>query len=204
MLPFAFDAYRHEYVSTSDGVILPHVTGMLQETGWIDDRWFTEQSCERGSVVHRLTADYDLGIIPHPQAVTSKYKGWLLGHAKACAIMRPSWEHIEEPMVSERHRYGCRPDRGGLLYGARAVMEVKSGVVPSPARPVGSLAAPDANCHQIQTALQAIVLAEEWRIPAEAIARFTLYLSDRGKFKLEQYEDGRDFHEARRIIRTCC
>lgn len=201
---FAFDANRHEYVDTDAGEVLPHITGMLEACGWIDDRWYTEEGCTRGQVVHRLTTDYDLGAIERPGEVVAKYKGYLLAHVAAMKIIRAEWRHVEEPLVSRAHRFGGRPDRVGLVYAAQAVCEIKSGAIPAPARPAGSRADPSANSHQIQTALQAILVSDELRLPAEAIQRHALYLKDNGRFRLIPHNDLRDFDEARRVIARCC
>jgi hypothetical protein len=189
-MALAFDANRHEYIDLTLGEIVPHITGMLEETGWIDARWYTEDSSERGRAVHQLTADYDLGAIEDPRTVTSKYKGWLLAHVKVMAMIRPTWRHVEEPLVSRLHHYGGRPDRAGLVYAAESVLEVKSGA--------------REKSHRIQTALQAILVGEEIGIPPEFITRYGLYLSGHGKAQLEQFVERRDFDEAYRIIRTCC
>lgn len=187
---FAFDANRHEYVDLDLGEIVPHITGMLEQAGWVDARWYTEESSERGRVVHQLTADFDLGVIEDAQALVSKYKGWLLSHVRAMHVIRPEWRHVEEPLFSKRYHFGGRPDRSGLAYGEEAVLEIKSGA--------------HEKSHGIQLALQAILVGEEGPVPAEHLTRYGLYLSDRGKFKLEQFIDRRDFDEARRIITLCC
>jgi len=189
-MPFAFNANTHDYFDLELRERIPHITGMLEETGWIDARWYTEESSERGRIVHRLSADYDLGAIADPKLVTSKYKGWLLAHVKAMAILRPTWTHVEEPLISRRHHYGGRPDRVGLTYAAQAVAEIKSGAFEK--------------AHGVQTALQAILVEEDVGVPADYIVRYGLYLSATGHFKLEQFVDRRDLDEARRIIRRCC
>ena len=190
MASFAFDARRHEYVDEDAGEVLPHITGMLERSGWVDDRWFTEESCERGSIVHRLSADYDLGAIENVESVTSQYKPWLLAHVKGIGLVRPEWTHVEIPLVSAVYRYGGRPDRCGLMYGAVAVAEIKSG-------PIGK-------AHAIQTALQAILLAPEVGLPAEAIHRYGWYVTGRGKFRLEQFVARADFDAAYTVIRQTC
>lgn len=189
---FRFDANQHEYLDLDAGEVLPHTTGMLEQCGWCDDRWYTEQSCERGSAVHRLTADYDLEALD-PATCVSRYRGYLMGHVQASAILQPTWTHVEVPLVSSRFRYGSRPDRVGsalLWSGATGILEIKSGAV-EPA-------------HAIQTALQAILLEEWIHLPAEHILRYALYLKPEGKYQLFAHDNRRDFDEARRIIRRCC
>lgn len=188
---FRFDSNEHVYLNPDTGQEYPHITGMLVEAGYVNPRWFTEESRERGSAVHRMTADYDLGALePTDEVVAnSAYKGWLLAHVKAVQMIRPTFEHIEEPRVS-RYGFGGRPDRDGLVYGAVSVVEIKSG---------GYEAA-----HPIQMALQAILVGEERNLPPEGIQRYCLYLKKNGKSKLEHFIAGRDFDEAYRLIRRFC
>ena len=128
-----------------------------------------------------------LGSIEKPREVISKYKGYLDAHVALMKIMRPRWDHIEEPLVSSQYRFGGRPDRVGLCYGAVCIFEVKTGVRD--------------RVHGIQTALQAILAAEESGMPHAAIPRYVEYLKPTGKFALEAQTDLRDFDEAFRIIR---
>lgn len=188
IVPFRFNATDHEYLDPETGVLYPHITGMLNDTGWVDDEWFTEESSERGVAVHRLTADYDLKSLD-VATCTSKYRGYLLGHVKAVGIARPTWLAVEEPLVHSTLRFGGRPDRDCIAYNLRAAWEEKSGQA--------------ARGHQIQTALQAILIADEARMPATAIARFCCYVKAGGKFKLEEHTDRRDFDEAYRVIHEC-
>jgi hypothetical protein len=188
-LPFRFDAIDHLYLDLHTEQEIPHITGMLQRTGWVDDLWMTEDGRERGQQVHRLTADYDLGAL-EPSTCVSRYRPYLLGHVKAMSIIRPTWHHVEEPLVSTRYRFGGRPDRVGVLYGGAGVLEVKSGAF--------------SRANQIQTALQAILVSDELGIPPELLLRFSLYLTQAGKFKLDANDDRRDFDEAYRIIKRCC
>lgn len=189
-MQFAFDANRHEYIDLERREVVPHITGMLEETGWVDTRWYTEEGSDRGHAVHQLTADFDLGAIADITALQSPYKSYLLGHVVAMSIIRPTWRYVEQPFVSRAHRYAGRPDRAGAIYRAEGVLEIKSG---APAR-----------ADRIQTALQAILVAEELQLPPASLVRFGLYLNERGRFKLEQFVDRRDFDIAYRIIQQCC
>jgi hypothetical protein len=188
-LPFRFDALNHEYLSVDTGEVFPHITGMLEQTGWIDDRWYTEESSDRGTAVHKLTADYDLGAL-HVESCQSKHRGYLLAHVKAVSIAKPKMLAVEEPLVHPVFRFGGRPDRDCIAYALRSTWEIKSG-------------APE-RAHQVQTALQAILIGHVANLPPESIGRFCEYVGDKGKFKVERFVDRRDFDEARRVIRTCC
>jgi hypothetical protein len=193
-LPFAFDPIEHEYIDTASGDVLPHITGMLNVTGHMDDRWFTEESSARGTRVHDLTAKYDLGAleldevsIDHPGYAERAY---LLAHAEVMRMTPHDYVEIEVARVHPRYRYGGRPDRFGTVRGLTAILEIKSGDY--------------AKGHQIQTALQAILVATDANLYADMIARFCLYLRPNGKGTLEQHKDRSDFDRAYEVIKRCC
>ena len=150
-----FDALDHRYYLGHEEI--PHITGMLTDTGWIDDAWYTEESRERGQLVHDLSAKYDLGAIPDPSAVecAPKYKGYFLGYVKAMRAIKPTWRYVEQALFNLTDRWGGRPDRVGKLWGAWAVVEIKTGVA--------------AKATPIQLALQAILAAPDLKPPPERI-----------------------------------
>jgi hypothetical protein len=188
VLAFRFDARNHDYINIDSGETFPHITGMLQQTGWIDDTWFTEESSDRGTAVHRLTADYDLNALDVASCV-SPFRAYLLSHVKVVSIMQPDWIAVEEPLVHPHFRFGGRPDRDCFVRHARATWEVKSG---EPER-----------SHQIQTALQAILLSTEAQLPPQSIVRYCCYVKPKGMAKLVEHINKRDFDEAYRVIREC-
>lgn len=188
--PFRFDADVHEYTDLSTGEVRPHITGMLARTGWVDDVWFTQEGSERGTVVHQLTATDDMQALDLTR-VASTYKPWLLAYRATMRALRPSWHFIEVPLLHPHYRYGGRPDRYGVAHDLRTVLEIKSG---APRR-----------ADQIQTALQAILLADTiGGVAGPAYQRLALYLKPTGKFKLERHTERADFDEARRIIKVTC
>lgn len=184
--PVRFEAASHTYYLA--GAQVPHITGLLLRSGWVDDRWFTEESAERGTQIHRLTADYDLGALELESCV-SRYRPYLLSHVAAVQVMRPELLAVEEPTirVGPGWRFGGRPDREGRFWGLLGVLEGKSG---GPSR-----------AHQIQTALQAILVAPKYGVKPEALARFCLYWKASGRFTLEEHTARADFLEASRILR---
>jgi hypothetical protein len=187
---FRFDAIDHVYIALDTGEQLPHITGMLERTGWIDTTWFSEEGSDRGTCVHELTKHYDLGSLDARTCV-SPFRNYLIAYVAATGIVRPQWEAIEEPLVHWGYRFAGRPDRTGTAYGCRTQAEIKSG---NPSK-----------ADAIQTALQAILSAgARGGLPAEHYERLAFYLRPSGRFKVERFHDRRDFDEARRIIRECC
>lgn len=185
---FRFDPQQHEYYDLS-GRYLPHITGMLKLGGWIDDEWFTEESSIRGTAVHDLTSEYDMGALD-PDACISAYRSYLLAHVEAMQRLRPDWIAIEEATVHPAFRFGGRPDRIGRALNRMTVLEIKTG---GKSRAVG-----------IQLALQAILAPHWYPLPPDHWVRLGLFLRPCGSFSLDAYEDRRDFDEAYRLIKTYC
>lgn len=179
----------HTYFDVGRGRVVPNITDMLEQTGWVNPRFYTVGSAERGEAVHRLLADYDLGLLDVASCV-SAYRAYLLSYINVAHIVRPTWRHIEEPFLHEELGFAGRPDRVGDLFGAVAVVDIKSGA--------------RERSHPIQTALQAILVAPVVQVPARAIPRFGWYVKANGLSRLVQFIDRHDFDEADRVIRTCC
>lgn len=193
-IKFRFDARAHDYIALDTGEMLPHITGMLDATGHVDDLWMTEESSERGTCVHALTASYDLGALD-VDSLVSVHRGYLLAHVKAMKVLRPEILKVEVPLVHPVYRFGGRPDRIVRLFGLRGTLEIKT-AVPS-------------KSHRFQTALQAILDAAEVGVRPEDLGRWVLYLKADGKYQLvdhnkDLFDKGRDFNEARKIIRETC
>jgi len=185
MLAFRFDPTAHAY--TTDAGRVPSITQMLKAAGLIDDTWFTQEACDRGTAVHDLTAAYDLGALD-VESCTSPFRDYLLQHVTLTNLVKPEWQHIEVPFVHEQLRFGGRPDRVGRVFGSQSVVEVKSG--------------PPDDWHAVQLALQAILVAPELSLPPELIQRFGFYITPE-RFRVEHYKDKRDFDRARKVIREC-
>lgn len=186
---FRFDSGRHEYVRLDTGELVPHITGLLKEAGLVDDTWFTEESSERGTAVHRLASDYDLGILDLSSCQTA-YRGYLMAHVACVKALNPEWLHIEEPVLHSAYKFAGRPDRVATIFGARAILELKTGQSDS--------------VHRIQTALQAILDSERAGIPAEHLVRYCAHYKPSGKFTVHQHVDRRDLDIAYGIIRRFC
>ena len=187
MNTFHFDPENHEYFI--DGEKVPSITQMLDYAGWINDEFYTKESSERGTLVHKLSADFDLGAISDPRTVENIWKGYFLAHVDAMKKMQPEVLAVEQALGHPTLRYGGRPDRVWKLWGAITVTDIKTGVV--------------ADWHGIQTALQALLIAPHYHLPPESIQRYGLYLRDNGKWKFIEHKNRHDFGEAHEVIRTC-
>ena len=185
---FAYLADTHDYRDLATGVSYPSITQMLETCGHLDTRWYTPEAAARGSAIHARAEALDRGQDdPGDEIAIAPY---ITAYRRATGILRPVWAYIEVPFVHPEWRFGGTPDRVGQIAGAQAVLDLKAG---------GAEA-----WHALQTALQAILVAPELRLPAETLVRYALYLTTRGTFRLSRHRDATDFDEARRIIRRCC
>ncbi len=189
---FRFDAQAHEYVELASGLVLPHITGMLEQCGYSDPRYYTIESRERGHAVHSMTAALDLGGIEASDVplTRSAYKGYLQAYQRCRDVVGFEIEKVEEPMVHSRFRFGGRPDRVIRLDGRRGVLEIKSGQ-----REKG---------HAIQTWLQAMLESDECGIPPEHLARWVVYLKNSGKFEWDEFDKPGDRYKAMEVVAECC
>lgn len=207
-VPFTYDATRHSYAI--DGRPVPSVTQLLKLGGLVDDSFYTEESRRRGSWVHEVCANYDLGVDVVSQIAESKWKGYVLAYLAACARLQPSWEAIEEAEVHPSLRFGGRPDRLGQVLGRPTVCELKTGPKVRPVRREqdsdGETYFVNIGCepHRIQTALQAWLVA--WRLgvkPAD-LQRLVIYLQLSGKYVVDVHSDARDLDVAADLIARFC
>lgn len=184
---FRYEEATHAYFF--EGAQIPSITQMLQKTGWIDDRWYTEEASERGTAVHRYTALHDMGALDLTD-VPRQYRGWVLAYVEMMNRLQARWEQIELPAVHPTIRFGGTPDRVGEISLVRTVGEIKTGGV-EPA-------------HGIQTALQTILVAHQTNLPATAWQRLAFYVKQNSRFSVERHKDKRDYDEAHRVLRVCC
>lgn len=188
--PFRYDDSNHEYLDPASGEVYPHITGLLERAGWVDDRWYTEESSVRGTAIHKATARIDLEDIlglDDSFVASAEIRGWLLAYLEAKRKTQPAYSSIEQPRVHPTWKFAGRIDRGGVVFGRRGIVEIKSGL--------------KEKSHQIQTALQAILIAPWFgALPAVHVARWCLYLKPNGKLRFLPHEDRKDFDEANRIL----
>ena len=189
---FRFDEARHEY--ELDGVRLPSITQLISLGGLVNgEAYFTEASRNRGTAIHAMTANFDLGVDLGEQLQSSPLRGYVLAYMAAVDALKPTWECIEEADYSARYRFAGRTDRIGMVFGKRTVCEIKSAV--------------KAAHHSVQTSLQSILAAENRRMPnvsAEKWQRLTIYLKPTGKYSIDRHEDRRDFDVAQTLISRFC
>lgn len=187
---FRFDDANGEHAYYLDDVRIPSITQLIERAGLLKGQdYYTEASRERGQEVHRLCADFDLGVLDVAR-LDSPFRGYVLAYEAACKALRPSWDAIEVADVHPGFRFAGRTDRLGTVLKRRTVGEIKS--------------AAKTSHHAVQTALQAVLASARWPLPAEAWQRLTIYVKPSGKFTVEQHTDRRDLDVAMRLIKEFC
>ena len=164
-----FKAETHQYFY--QGVELPSVTGILKDMGLIDTQWFTDSSRTRGSYVHtaiRYHIENTLDLSTIDPALMPYYDAFL----KFEADSNFKTEEAERPFVSETYRFAGTPDIIGCLNGHNAIVDIKTGA-PQP-----------------WTALQ--LAGYEILAKHPSMERFSLQLTDDGKYKLTHHKDRSD------------
>jgi hypothetical protein len=106
---------------------LPRVTDILKSSGLINGDFFTEESRDRGTYIHRATVIDEQGDLDEDFEPTRRYMGHILGWRKFLAEHKCSWSHVEERMEHATFRYCGTPDRAGRVDGVDSVVDIKSG-----------------------------------------------------------------------------
>jgi hypothetical protein len=184
---FRFDAKSHTY--TVGGKRVLSITQLLTVSGEVNEEFFTDEGSARGTAVHKLTANFDMGAIDLATG-GGVYRPYLLAYADALALIPHRWTAIEEPFVHRGYRFAGTPDRVGIVRGAASVFEIKSGGF--------------SKSHQVQTALQAILVSDRLQLPPEMIQRYVLYVTPKGRGKVEINDKASDFSKARSILQRFC
>lgn len=165
-----FDPDTHTY--STHGVKYPSVTQVISAAGlYGDTSHFTEYSRDRGSYVHKaieLSISDELDTDSLDPVIQPYLDAWLRFVSEAGYVS----EVCEKVMASEVFRFAGTVDHIGHLNGHYCLLDVKTGA-PAPA-------------HAIQTGAYAILLKHP------GVKRFSLYLTDEGKYKLVENKDRQD------------
>ena len=167
-MTLSFDQGTHTYTVASG--IVPSVTQVLSDMGFVDSRWFNDYAMERGSLIHKIIEWHcqdELDETTIDPILRPYFDGWLKFEAESHFIS----ESVEIPLYSEAYGFAGTPDHIGLLNGTRSVIDVKTGVL---------------------TAATALQLAAYEALSGERLKRFGLQLTDQGNYKLTEFKDRQD------------
>jgi hypothetical protein len=159
-----------------DGRRIPSVTDVLSfvidDLSYLDQRMLLK-AAERGTEVHTLTEEYDLGTIDW-NTIPDNRKGYVDAYVQFC--MDTGWEanQVEVVVCNERFRFAGTVDRTGWLrkkHDDEIVMDIKSG--------------------QLQPTV-ALQLAGYEAALDRKLRRYALRLCEDGSYELKEYTDATD------------
>lgn len=166
-----FDEATHRY--TVGGKVLPGITSVLKMTGFVDDRWFTQEARDRGTATHRacwFMAEGELDwatVDPEIRPRVEAFGRFLEEH-------KPTLLFAEKPLHSDIYRFAGTFD---FVFDVPAlgicIIEVKTGAA--------GLAA------MLQTAGQKVLIEE--RMGFKGIKRFAFELTAEGRYKFVPHLD---------------
>jgi len=166
-----FDPAEHKYFLGEKE--LPSVTRVISSAGLVDSQWFTEQAAMRGTYLHQATVLDDKNDLDeeslHP-LIQPYMAAWRKFKDESSVV----FDLFEHPVHSEQWGYAGTLDRVGTLNGRSAIFDIKTGA--------------QDRTHGLQLAAYKEALA--WHTP---LARFGIYLTDDGKYKVVEYKDTNDF-----------
>lgn len=169
MSEVAFNPATHTY--RVGGVEWPSVTTVINEV-LLPGRFASEEARQRGIEVHRLTTILDSeGEDATYEQAEPVYWTYLDAYKRFIYDTGFKPRLIETIVKNDDWRYCGTIDRTGVLAGADAVIDIKTGV------PTAS--------HPIQLAAYAACLSKPHR-------RFALYLRGNGTYKLEEFSKRTD------------
>lgn len=158
-----------------DGRQIPGLTQLLRHFGFIEEAYFTPESCAVGTAVHLGTESMDLGRQDHQQFENPAIIGRIQAYQrfKEEKGFRPYL--IEDRKAHPNGVYACTLDRFGHFGDSPigALIDLKTG---------GEQA-----WHALQTGGQARCLQTEG-----AMRRFSLYLKENGTYSLKEHKDHND------------
>jgi hypothetical protein len=163
---------------------IPSCTQILQQSGFIDSRWYTEEGRDRGHAVHALS---DMDFRNRTDAINPTLAGYLEGRRRFVEDHNFVWEGGEQPLIGEIGGcyYGVTPDFYGHFRGKPyhpVIVEIKTYTVPEW---VG-----------LQTAAQEIALMQNGLIPKVFRGeRLGLQLFDDGHYKVYPFWDWMDIQK---------
>lgn len=166
---FEFDPIEHRYYN--EGIEIPSVSSLLKEFGLVDDRWFTEESRQRGQAIHTLCHYDDIGIL-RPESIDPQFAPYLEVWRKFRQETGFKPVFRERPLFSRFNAYGVTPDAFGHINGVSCIAEIKTGQVYPKAV-------------KLQLAAQKIAIGEWFGIYAENSIVVQLKPND---FKVWQFE----------------
>lgn len=153
-------------------------SGTFLEVRYVDDRYYTQESCYRGQYVHRATHLIDEGdpeIWKTIYAEATEFLPFIEAYCEFREVWRFKPRMREIPIYHPGRLYGVTPDGEGIILdGDEAIVEIKTGSMPWW---VG-----------FQLAAQSMGIAQ-WDARETYRRRFCVELKKNGKFRVKEFPD---------------
>ena len=104
---FTFDPVQHRY--TLNGVVIPGITFILENTGFVDKSWFKPEHAERGHAVHAACQFLIEGNLDWP-TVHPEILPRIKGFEKFLHDFKHGLVSAETPMYSSMWKFAGTPD----------------------------------------------------------------------------------------------
>lgn len=176
-----FDEAKHQY--KVDGKVVPSVTEILEHITAVGygkvNPSILEEAKERGTAVHEMTENTDLGF--EPEYVDPFIEGYIVAYLRFLNDYDVEWDYIEHRFYEPLRGFCGTADRVGKLDGHPCVLDIKTASSPSADQKI-------AVC--CQTAAYNAGLGDV------GYDRYALYLHSDGSYDLfncADYEEERDF-----------
>lgn len=122
---FTFDEKLHLY--RLDGAVLPSVTGILTDCGFISPEFYTEEAKIRGTRVHLLCQFLDENDYDPAQAAKFEVAGYVESWRKLKEKLRIEMVDIERRLYHPLYRFAGTVDRLAYVNGHLSVVDIKTG-----------------------------------------------------------------------------
>lgn len=165
-----FDETGHIY--RFNGKVIPSVTRILVDEGFIDTAWFTQEGRDRGSGVHQLIhvhCKFPDTVRHGCMELSDEMQFYYDAYKSFADDFRWTPHTVEVPMANEQ--FAGTPDQIGFLNGHEIVLDLKTGAI-SPA-----------------TGLQLVGYQILYN---KTLRRYALQLYSDGRYKLTEYKDRND------------
>lgn len=186
-----FEPVKHHY--KVDGILKRSVTGIIQDAGLVDTKWFTEESRQRGSAVHHGVRLLLEGHKLDPKTVDPRIVGYIKGAERFLSEVFVEPICVEVPMYHETLDY-CGTMDLVARYGSKKLITIidwKTGPVPDL-----EVVSPEA----LQMAFYKMLF--EANQPGKIQKRLGVHLEKNGNYKLAPFiYDERDEAEARKLLK---
>jgi hypothetical protein len=178
---FVFNQKTHTYMLGDRRI--PSLTGVLTRMGFIESRWFSEQSRNKGTLIHEAIAMLAEGDLDW-ESVDKKILGKVRAADRFFCETKSKALVIERPMFHGGLWVATTPDLVLETPRGLAVVDNKSGA--------------ELPWHPIQTAIQKMVAEDFLRMVIPY--RMSLYLKENGTYDFKEHADRRDITAAFNII----